>query len=259
MSLQMQALDQFVTRARSQNESHHESHLKSLQGLALSVKQSNANVQDHLSSTQARIQVHGHDMYANSELLRNTLPPLNSTLREPLMELRGHILGSALTEYTPTGETPQKVQYQYPTSLPRTEPHDKLLKNTLNLSTTKESADILDIPISPSKSVVYTDSPSEDVALVRPASMDGGLREVHVNINASLSRHAEQSSGGKPELELLHLSSSMMGPPPLKRHATMDSKLPQKFGTGKAAIVRLEGRENVLVGGGRRLRSSPPS
>ena len=259
MALQMQALDQFVTRARSQNESHHESHLRSFESLASSVKKSNANMEDHFSSTQERIQAYGTIMSAGGKDLRDTLPLLDSTVREPLMELRGHILGSALIEYTPTGETPQKVHYQYPISLPRTEPHERLLSNTVKSSITKDLSDISDVPTSPSKSAVYTDSPSEDVALVRPVSMDGGLREVHVNINASLSRSAEKSSGSKPELELLHLSSSLMGPPPLKRHATMDSKLPQKFGNGKAAVVRLEGRENVPVGGGRRLRSSPPS
>ncbi|MCJ1379869.1 kinesin motor protein cin8 [Xylographa soralifera] len=259
MALQMQALDQFVTRARSQNESHHESHLRSFEGLATSVKRSNANMEDHLNSTQERIRVYDTMMSEDGKTLKDTLVPLDSTLREPLTELRGHILGSALIEYTPTGETPQKIQYQYPSSLPRTGPHEKLLMNTMNASITKDLSDIVDVPTSPSKSIVYTDSPSEDIALVRPTSMDGGLREVHVNINASLSRSAEQSSGSKPELELLHLSSSLMGPPPLKRHATMDSKLPQKFGAGKAAVIRLEGRENVPVGGGRRLRSSPPS
>ncbi|MCJ1285955.1 kinesin motor protein cin8 [Xylographa opegraphella] len=259
MALQMQALDHFVTRARFQNESHHESHLRSFEGLATSVKKSNANMEDHLSSTGERIQAYDTLMSARGKDLRITLPHLDSTLRGPLMELRGHILGSALMEYSPTGETPQKVQYQYPTSLPRTEPHDKLLSNTVNSSIGKDLSDILDVPISPSKSVVYTDYPTEDVALVRPSSMDGGLREVHVNINASLSRSAEKSSGSKPGLELLHLSSSLMGPPPLKRHATMDSKLPQKSGRGKAAVIRLEGRENAFVGGGRRLRSSPPS
>ena len=259
MALQMQALDQFVTRARSQNESHHESHLRSFEGLAVSVKRSYANTVDYLRSTEERIQAYDTTMSEGGKDLNDTLPPLNSTLREPLMELRGAILGSALIEYTSTGETPQKVQYQYPTSLPRTEPHEKLLSNTVKSYITKDLSDILDVAVSPSKSVVYTDIPSEDVALVRPASMDGGLREVHVNINSSLSRSAEHSSGSKPELELLHLSSSLMGPPPLKRHATMDSKLPQKFGNGKAAVVRLEGRENVLLGGGRRLRSSPPS
>ena len=260
MALQMQALDQFVTRARSQNENHHESRIQSLRDLASSVKRSNSDVQDHLDSTQARVQTYDAAMSATSETLMKTLPPLDTTIREPLMELRGHILGSALIEYIPTGETPQKVQYQYSTSLPRTEPHEKLLTTIMSSSIARDSSDIHDVPISPSKSVVYTDSPNDDVALVRPLSMDGGLREINVNINtALLSRNADQLSSGKPELELLHLSSSLMGPPPLKRHATMDSKLPQKFGTGKGAVVRLEGRENVPMGGGRRLRSSPKS
>lgn len=55
-----------------------------------------------------------------------------------------------------------------------------------------------------------------------------------------------------------------MGPPPLKRQATMESKLPQKLGAStKAAMVKLEGRENAVPGpgtgtaSGRRLRSSP--
>lgn len=65
-----------------------------------------------------------------------------------------------------------------------------------------------------------------------------------------------------------------MGPPPLKRQATMESKLPQKLGASTkankatktaAAVVKLEGRENAVPGpgtgsgsgSGRRLRSSP--
>ena len=259
MALQMQALDQFVTRARSQNKNHHESHISLLEGLATAVRKSSASTEDHLSSTQGRIQAYDALMSAGGTELRDTLPLLDSTLREPLMELRTHILESALIEYTPTGETPQKVQYLYPTSLPRTEPHEKFLLNTMKSSITKDLSDVLGVPVSPCKSVVYTDSPGAEAALVRPTSMDGGLREVHVNITGSLSRSAEKSSGSKPELELLHLSSSLMGPPPLKRHATMDSKLPQKFGNGKGAVFRLEGRENVLASGGRRLRSSPPS
>lgn len=52
-----------------------------------------------------------------------------------------------------------------------------------------------------------------------------------------------------------------MGPPPLKRHATMESKLPQKLAGSKDGVVKLDGRENMVPGSGpgtgRRLRSSP--
>jgi len=257
MAIQMQALDGFVTRARSQNESHHVSHVKSLQGLASSVRESYANTRDHLRSSKERIQAHGDDMTESSEALKNTLAPLDSTIRQPLSDLRERVLQAPLTEYTSTGETPQKTQYQYPKTLPRTQPHEKLLASSVD-SPMEEA--ILPDPsegaVSPCKSIVYTDAPDEDVSLIRPVSMDGGLREVHVNINAGNSRNSELLASVKSELETISVSSSLMGPPPLKKRATMDSKLPRG---GRAGVVKAEGRENVPLGGGRRLRSSPAS
>jgi len=254
MAIQMQALDDFVTRARSQNESHHTSHIKSLQGLATSVQGSYASTQGHLRSSKERVQAHGKDIIESSDTLRKTLAPLDSTIRQPLSDLREQILHAPLTEYTSTGETPQKTQYQYPKTLPRTQPLEKLLASSPNSPMDVILSDPPEDVVSPSKSIVYTDAPDEDVALIRPASMDGGLREVHVNINAGISRSAELLASVKPELETVNLSSSLMGPPPPKKRATMDSKLPQG---GKAGMVKVEGRENVPLGGGRRLRSSP--
>ncbi|MCJ1471923.1 kinesin motor protein cin8 [Lambiella insularis] len=257
MALQMQALDQFVTRARSQNESHHSSHVASVNNLSSNVGKSCSDTHEHLRCTRTRIQAFGLEMAGYNETLIDTLLPLNPTVREPLSELRNNILGMPLKEYEASGETPQRTQYQYPTSLPRTDAHQKLLRSHTQLSA--EDIEGLDIPTSPSKSVVYTDAPNEDVALVRPTSSDGGLREININVNAAMPRNVESSTCTKTEMEILNLSSSLMGPPPLKRHATMDSKLPQKFVGGKAGVVRPEGRENVPVAAGRRLRSSPPS
>ncbi|MCJ1245237.1 kinesin motor protein cin8 [Trapelia coarctata] len=254
VAVQMQALDDFVTRARSQNESHHVSHVKLLQGLATSVRESYASTQDHLLSSKERIQAHGDDMTESSEALKNTLPPLDSTIRQPLSDLRELVLHAPLTEYTSTGETPQKTQYQYPKTLPRTQPHEKLLASSFDSPMDGILSDPPEGAISPCKSIVYTDAPDEDVALIRPSSMDGGLREVHVNINAGNSRNSDLLATVKPELETISLSSSLMGPPPLKKRATMDSKLPQG---GRTGAVKIDGRENVPLGGGRRLRSSP--
>lgn len=253
-AIQMQALDDFVTRARSHNESHHTSQLKSLQGLATSVQESYASTQGHLRSSKERVHAHGKDITASSDTLRNTLAPLDSTIRQPLSDLREQILHAPLAEYISTGETPQKTQYQYPKTLPRTQPHEKLLACSPNSPTNAILSDPPEDIVSPSKSIVYTDAPDEDVALIRPASMDGGLREVHVNINAGVSRSAELLASVKPELETVSLLSSLMGPPPLKKRATMDSKLPRG---GKAGLVKVEGRENAPLGGTRRLRSSP--
>ena len=258
MAVQMQALDDFVKRARSQNESHHESHAQSLRDLASSVKDTCAKTGDHLGSTLDRFNSFDAEMKSGQASLQETLAPLESTLRQPLSDLRQQILATPLTEYTPTGETPQKSHYQYPTTLPRTAAHSKILADSAHADPQTEKSVLTSNPPSPTKSIVYTDAPDDDVALIRPASSDGtSLREIPVNMHASLTRHSEPLASTKTEME--NLSSSLMGPPPLKRHATMESKLPTKYSGAKAGVLRAEGRENAVPLGavaGRRLRSS---
>lgn len=257
MATQMQALDDFVTRARSQNERHHSRHVTSLQGLASSVHQSYSSIGDHFVSTYDRVREIGADVSTQSTTLSASLPPLSATIQQPLADLRADITSAPLKEYVPTGETPRKTQYQYPTTLPRTEPHDKILGKQAPSSPLPTNNTPSPIK-SPSKSIVYTDAPALNAIPPTSPSKDPNptsLREVDLNVNASLKRNnsdsqaANASTAIKPDLEKVG-----MGPPPLKRQAT-ESKLPQKFGAGRVGMVKLEGRENV--GAGRRLRSSP--
>ena len=268
MAVQMQALDDFVTRARSQNESHYKSHVQSLSGLSSSVKESHDSIGNHLSSSQDHVHQIDTSMTNHCSILQASLPPLTTTLRQPLSDLRTGISGTHLTEDAPTGETPRKVQYQYPTTLPRTESYNKLLANPRDACAGTLLSELPDGPPSPSKSLIYNDAPDEEVALVRPVSADGalrplhrGLQEVSMNIHTAFLRNSDPlslSTSIKPEAETF--SSSLMGRPPLKRHATMDSRLPTGLKGGKGGAVRAEGRENLIPmtggGGGRRLRSS---
>ncbi|KAL8829421.1 MAG: hypothetical protein Q9170_006174 [Blastenia crenularia] len=256
MATQMQALDDFVTRARSQNELHHTTHISSLEGLASTVNESYSSIGEHFTSTYNRVKDIGEDISEQSKALQDTLPPLNESIQQPLSDLRSTITNAALKEYTPTGETPQKIQYQFPTTLPRTEPHEKLLNKLFHSYPTSSSQ--AHPPSSPNKSLVYTDTPDPEAP---PPSMSlsedpikstSGLREIDLNV--SNNRHGDPSSiTTKPTTESNKVSNTSMGPPPLKRQATMDCKLPQK--TQGKGMVRLEGRENL--GAGRRLRSSP--
>ena len=264
MATQMQALDDFVTRARSQNERHHSTHVESLSGLASTVRQSYSSISDHFSSTYDRVRGIGGDVSSQSDGLQATLPPLAFTIQRPLTDLRFNIASAALEEYATTGETPRKTQYQYPKNLPHTQSHDKLLGKAG--SSPQKSASAPSPTKSPSKAVVYTDAPTSMTAATSPSKdpNPASLREVSLNVNAALIRnHSDSSaptlaSNGKADPEIVG-----MGPPPLKRQATMESKLPTKFGGGKApgvtGIVRLEGRENLgaSLGMGRKLRSSP--
>lgn len=265
MAVQMQALDDFVTRARSQNERHHETHVRSLEGMASTIRQSYTSMGDHFESTYSRVRDLGADMADRSTALQNALSPLNSTLCQPLSDLRANITNAPLREYTPTGETPSKATYTYPTTLPRTEAHNTLLAKLAKgpRPTSSLSADVSMSPTlpSPTKSIIYTDAAAaapaaaDDIVLIQPIDQthhNPGLREVHININAALP--ALRTSD-----PLIAQAQETLMPPPLKRHATMESKLPQKFGAKGG--MRAEGRENSALGlgpgAGRRLRSSP--
>jgi len=252
MATQMQALDDFVTRARSQNERHHSTHVESLGGLASTVRQSYTSIGDHFVSTYDRVRDIGNDVSTQSTALSATLSPLTSTIQQPLSDLRANITNAPLMEYTPTGETPRKTQYQYPTTLPRTQPHSALLGKQQPPSPNR----------SPSKAIIYTDAPPPSDQNHQPSTSPSketnpgaSLREVSLNVNAALVRSNSDTITSTTGIDRkTDPETAGMGPPPLKRQAT-DSKLPQKFGGGKGAFVRLEGRENVGVG--RRLRSSP--
>ncbi|KAI4272151.1 MAG: hypothetical protein LQ337_005502, partial [Flavoplaca oasis] len=191
MATQMQALDDFVTRARSQNECHHSTHVSSLQSLASTVNSSYSSIGDHFTASYDRVQNISSDISERSNALQDTLPPLTETVQKPLSSLRSIITNAPLKEYGPTGETPQKTQYRFPTTLPRTEPHDKLLSKIFPASSNNSSTTSLIPPPSPSKSIIYTDvqeTTPTDASVTAPApatstpSKTTGLRELDMNI-----------------------------------------------------------------------------
>ena len=259
MASQMQALDDFVTRARKQNERHRTTHVNSLQGLASTVRQSYSSIDDHFVSTYHRVRNIGEDVSTQSAALQKSLPPLASTIQQPLADLRSDITGAPLKEYSPTGETPKKTQYQYPAALPRTESYEKLLGKTAPAPPSSPRP-------SPGKSIIYTDVPTSNREY-SPSSTSpskeakvNSLREISLNINASLVRtHSDSSAPTLATAAKADPEGVDMAPPPLKRQAT-ESKLPTKFGGPKmSGVVKLEGRENLgaSFGSGRRLRNSP--
>ncbi|KAL8946861.1 MAG: hypothetical protein Q9222_006795 [Ikaeria aurantiellina] len=195
MATQMQALDDFVTRARSQNDRHHGSHVSSLQTLASTVNESYSSIGNHFTSTYDRVKDVDVDISAQSQLLQDTLPPLVDTIQQPLSNLRSAITNAPLKEYTPTGETPQKTQYRFPTTLPRTEPHDKILAKLFNNTSTNTPTSLP--PPSPTKSLIYTDTPADLPAVSEDQSRPPttttsstsntvvGLREIDMNISSN--------------------------------------------------------------------------
>ncbi|KAL3418098.1 kinesin related protein 2 [Phlyctema vagabunda] len=260
ISVQMQALDDFVTRAQSQNAEHHDSHVQSLEGLSSTVKSSYTNIGTHFNSTYERVRDLGEEMTRQTGSLQESLAPLDETLRQPLAELRGNISRTTLQEYVPTGETPQKVQYQYPMDLPRTEAHATLLSSVRPRSSQLASpSKIASLPVifadaSPStRAPAPVLTPSGEEVVLAPSSETesmkptGGLREIDVNISSGGSLKCPPSS-----YESAPASDSAAGCdnsagggmtqiPPFKK--TMSRGMPKL--SSKPSIVALEGRENV--------------
>ena len=248
IATQMKALDDFVTRARSQNEQHHRSHLSTLQSLASNVHQSYDSIGGHFVSNHDRVRNIGSDISAQGKDMAATLPTLDLALKEPLAHLRADVSATSLQDYVPTGRTPKRIQYNHPTVLPRTEPNHSAFPVPPSPNR------------SPSKAPIFTDHPSSDTSSTSPsknsADNTASLREISLNVGLNRT-HSDTAMiiprDGKTE-GAVSLSASMNGMPPLKRQAT-ESKLPMKL-RGGGAVARAE-KENLgaSLGSGRRLRS----
>ncbi|KAI9689048.1 MAG: kinesin motor protein cin8 [Bathelium mastoideum] len=129
MEKQLSSLDEIVSRVRAQNETHHATHTTSLAGLSISVQESYNSIGSRLETSYDRVKDLNNDMSSHTQDLQNTLLSLDveAQIRSQLMNLRQTMSTTNITEYTSTGETPQKADYTYPTVLPQTEPHDRFL------------------------------------------------------------------------------------------------------------------------------------
>ncbi|OAA81214.1 kinesin heavy chain [Akanthomyces lecanii RCEF 1005] len=291
----MHALDDFVTHARTENTTHHESHGQSLQALSNTVEQSFSNISSHFKSTFDRIRNVGEEMELDTSDMREALEPLDSQLCQPLTNLREGISSATLQEYQPTGDTPQKAVYQFPTVLPRTnniaegtniEEEDKSMPASplvVDRSTDQDQT-IVFADLSPqsqppapstkaSSSSSAHPSPADSAAAVTaPSSSDGSnvtdnhqlgmsLREVNPNVTSNLT--APAPLGFEPR------ASSIMSMPAAAaaaENATMPLfKRSTRNVRGVAGIKRpavtAEGRENyppsALTAGGGSKRKSP--
>lgn len=120
MATQMAALDGFVTRARMQNDRHHDQHLASLEATSSQLKKSLESLQHRLSNTSTETFSIG--IKAHLDEIASTFADVQDKAREPLQQLQEDLAEAETMSYVPTGQTPQKREWLYPTDLPRTIP-----------------------------------------------------------------------------------------------------------------------------------------
>ncbi|KAI8624086.1 kinesin-domain-containing protein [Xylariaceae sp. FL1651] len=271
---QMTSLDDFVTRARSQNAQHDAQHSESLRCLSSTVEDSYANIGDDFRKTCSRVEGLGFDMDADIKTAEAALEPIHINVCKPLADLREDISSTVIQEYRPTGETPQKTTYEYPTELPRTKA-PMSLKARFNGEPSPSKASIfadadptLPENRSPSRLV-----PSDDAAALAAPSAERertllsvSLRELHPNVNGNTGLPSLDSRANAT----VHGFSASIGPGSLmgvEADIPEDMTMPL-FKKSKTARSRagkqtlsVEGRENlpplatILPGGGREIFS----
>lgn len=283
LNTQLQSLEEIVSRIREQNHTHHDAHTTSLATLSNIVQASYSSIGEHLSSSFDRVQSLESDMSTQASTLKETLPSLaaDANIRAPLHELRETVGNQNLIEYNPTGETPQRVSYNVPSNLPRT--NAEKIRSRLR----DRSASVENTTRSPSKQPIFIDattsltSPTDVSNPTEPLfshsiSANGNphttsstpvvasLRELDVN-TVGQDIHAQP-----PPLLSRSSDSAIMALPPNKKqrgNGDGDSKLPmKKMRKTVGGAGTKEDRENMNItnfansvgpglAGGRRLRS----
>ncbi|KAK4153316.1 kinesin-like protein bimC [Chaetomidium leptoderma] len=241
LDVQMQDLDDFVSRAKSHNASHHERHVESVQSLNTTVEQSFDNISGHFRETFDRVHNLSDEMDAGAKELEDALEPLDEDICQPLAELREDVQNTELHEYEPTGDTPEKLQYQYPTDLPRTGAHEELLAAMRQSPTPYKASPIVlpDVNLTPVR------SPSRPLSSDTPSP---SLREVNPNLNLPTTTTGQLLFG--PSATVLSppsagKDSNNIAAPLLKPNAitrTRPSRLSKRVG-GIGALA--EGAENL--------------
>lgn len=283
MGTQMEALDDFVAKARSQNGRFHESHLGSLYVMVKNARESRSNVYGQLDGFTGRVEQLQDDVDMHTENLEQTTAPLHAEVRQPLLEMRSNLQSHPLKEYVPTGITPQKRRYEYPSEMPQTEGHDGLRtrhrtsKQFTALPFSEEEQQDSPAPTSPQasppKKFVYNDTP-EEVGHSLPSSAappsNTGLREVDLNVARPVVSDGDDAlPPTKPETPALATSMDLdetpekEEPEPSRKRRRSNSnnipetKVPKTMLSKRMAGIK-EGRENMppsAIASGRRFRN----
>lgn len=195
---QMKALDDLVTEAKVKNTQHYCDDEKLFDSLSTATLSSFSKINSRFNSINDCVRHLNENIGSKTKLIQESLEPLDSTLNHPLVQLRKTICGMHLKEYQVTGQTPQKVQYHFPTVLPQTENHEVLLNSHCestelfcskkNPVITKSSGSNQETLLSSSQSPpAISHSPSQHANL--SAKSPVRLREMDVNISQVSSLH----------------------------------------------------------------------
>lgn len=247
LTVQMTALDDFVTSARSENAGHHAQHSTSVNSLTETVGGSFSDISSRYKETFARMEGLSTDVAANVNHIQGGIGRLNDDLCQPLGKLRQDITSTSIRAYEPTGETPEKVNYHYPSHLPRTAPHDTIIASMHDNPNAQTPSKMLATPSKRTPILhaqVFNDNDASEQARSpsRPTSSDSttqnapgsSLREMQPNLTTTSLK--------------LEPSTRALSAVPYSDENSMTatkSSTSRTIREGRAKRLRLEGVENL--------------
>jgi kinesin family protein 11 len=273
MASQMAALDEFVARARQHNESNHHVYAGHIENLSTHVKSTFEDIKAVFENGNA--QTLKADIQAQIAQLTGSIEPLGVEIRRSLQTLSSNVLSTSLTDYQPTGETPLKREWNFPSNLPLT------ILNTAPSSEPKN-----DVTSTPSRIKSPHKTPHRSPRKI--ASPRKAIKEVYVDSPAALPPPVQRSESARSlpstslkEIDLNTTNHTVSFPIEdvsdklLKENERHPSRMQQPKQTrGKSVLsmsvvagneeIREAGKENFnpsksvnAIYTGRRLRSSP--
>lgn len=250
LDVQMKDLDDFVTRAKQQNATHHAQHASSVHNLTTTVQTSFDNISSHCKATFIRVQQLGSEMDLATSHLQATLDPLDDSLRHPLASLRDDMQNTVLREYSPTGDTPVKAEYHFPTSLPRTAAPEVLLADMRDAPTPSKPASAL---------LSFSPSPAAASGTMTPPPVPPPTRTTRLS---TMSAHEARSALGMSLREVnpnVSVAGSIAFEPAASIASATESAVPVGKRSVRASRLATKSKSKTIGTVMEGLENMPPS
>lgn len=258
MATQMQALDEFVVRARNHNGDQHEQRTVSLTSMSVELHEKFDRIKSKLDNSSS--ETFNISIKAHLDEIASTFADVHDQAREPLQQIRENLAEAQMSDYVVTGDTPLRRTWSYPKELPRTIPLPKSTTPPSKPPTTSSTSrtpgrqrGFTSPRKSPKKQIIRIDTPPslpEPLKQSEPESSPTQLKELDINLPTTtpLPPVPPSETIVKP-LEQDSMSSSQ---DPKVTVTTTTSRLPTKApsivrSNSVTCTAEQQGKENVLA------------
>ncbi|KAK9240186.1 P-loop containing nucleoside triphosphate hydrolase protein [Lipomyces kononenkoae] len=128
LAKQMESLDEFVTRARAENETHYAGYDTAIKSIESGLQQGLAEANKNIAESGRGLQAYAEETKASLEAAKSDAGLHNNASLKEFIALKEAILNVKLSEYVPSDQTPKKGKtYHVPKYLPRTVTRDEVI------------------------------------------------------------------------------------------------------------------------------------